>query len=277
MRICFNFYRKKTPSLIIIENGSLIHGKSEKSFSLFKKLERFFFKNSSYSLYAPFFAMRIGESKEFIFDPYKSPINLGYLLYKGFSIVDVRDFKENQKIITIKRVSPLLKQDKKYSWLIKLPRTGKNGKRIYVYKFRTMQPYAEYLQSDMIKINGFNSDGTIKEDFRITKIGKFLRKYWLDELPMLLNFLKGDLKLIGVRPLSDAMLSQYPKEFVPFRNRFKPGLIPPYYIDNPQSFEEIIQSEERYLKQYEKAPLKTDFIYFLKFLDRILFKGVRSK
>ncbi len=209
--------------------------------------------------------------------PKKLKVYLGIFFYYGFKIINVT--QDNYKVhFKVKKTKCVDENccDKRYSILIKLPRTGKNGKRIYVYKFRTMQPYSEYLQDYVIECNGLNSDGTIRNDFRITKWGKFLRRYWLDELPMLINFFKGDLKLIGVRPLSDSMLSKYPKEFVSFRNQFKPGLIPPYYIDKPKTFEELIESEERYLFKSQQSPIKTDIIYFLKFLKAAILKGVRS-
>ncbi len=242
------------------------------------KLKNFFkiIKNQN-NIYQEFFLMRVGSTKTIIFDYRKAnQINLAYLVYKGFKIVNIENIDKNIKKITIKRVLATLKEDKKYSWLIKLPRSGKNGKRIYVYKLRTMYPYSEYLQTEIIRMNGLNDDGTIKDDFRITKFGKFARKFWLDELPMLLNFIKGDLKIIGIRPLSDSMLSLYPKDFVNFRNQFKPGLIPPYYIDCPKNFNELIESEKKYLLKYKKNPLLTDLTYFIKFIDRVLFKGVRS-
>ncbi len=206
-----------------------------------------------------------------------NPVYLGIFYYYGFDIVSVYE-SSNRVRVKLKKIKEIPNSllPKKYSFLIKLPRTGKGGKRIYVYKARSMQPYSEYLQDYVIRVNGLNDDGTIKDDFRITKIGKFLRKYWLDELPMVINFFKGDLKLIGVRPLGDSMLSIYPKEFVRYRNRFKPGLIPPYYIDQPKSFEELIESEKRYLQKYEKNPIKTDIEYFFKFLKALIIKGVRS-
>lgn len=203
-------------------------------------------------------------------------IYLGMIYYYGFEILSIHN--ENSKIVLrIKKIKDLPNlEPKHYGILIKLPRRGKGGKRIYVYKLRTMEPYSEYLQDFVIKHNGLNGDGTIHKDFRITKWGRFFRKYWLDELPMLLNFLNGNLKLMGVRPLSDSMLSNYPEDFVEFRNIFKPGLIPPYYIDSPKTFDEIIESERRYLNKYNKNPILTDIIYFFKFLKVVFLKGVRS-
>lgn len=206
-----------------------------------------------------------------------SPLYLGAIFYFGFEIEVVVKMK-NRVMLQLykKRELENSVKPKRYTFLIKLPRTGVGGKRIYVYKVRTMQPYSEYLQDYVIRVNGLNNDGTIKNDFRITKLGRVLRKYWLDELPMLINLIKGDLKLIGVRPLGDAMLHLYPKEFIKYRNRFKPGLIPPYYIDQPKSFEELIASEKRYLQAYEKNGFKTDISYFGKFLKALFLKGVRS-
>ncbi len=220
---------------------------------------------------------KIGESLELkVHIKRFCPLYLGMIFYYGFEI-DRAINMGRKMILYIHKNRELSKsiKPKKYSFLIKLPRTGLNGKKIYVYKVRTMQPYSEYLQDYVIKVNGLNDDGTIKNDFRITKIGKFLRKYWLDELPMLINFFKGDLKLIGVRPLGDAMLKLYPKEFRTYRSKFKPGLIPPYYIDQPKSFEALIESEKRYLQEYEKNGFKTDFIYFIKFIKAFL-RGARS-
>jgi len=219
--------------------------------------------------------IKIGDILVIEEDIVKEP--LGYLVYKGFEIISVKRKINNIYIVKIKKVKYISrKKDKKYSFLIKLPRTGKNGKKIYVYKFRTMQPYSEYIQDLVIRYNGLNNDGTIRNDFRITKLGRFLRKYWLDELPMLINWFRGDLKLIGVRPLSDTMLNQYPRDFVEIRNNHKPGLIPPYYIDSPKSFEGIIESEIKYIKAYDEKGYITDVKYFFMFLKKVIFGGVRS-
>ena len=122
----------------------------------------------------------------------------GYFVHHGFEVEQSIEKKGEITVDIIKKRDVKSVKDRNYSWLIKLPRTGKDGKRIFVYKLRTMEPYSEYIQDFVIKKNGLNSDGTIRNDFRITKTGKFLRRYWLDELPMIINFLKGDLKLIGL-------------------------------------------------------------------------------
>lgn len=200
----------------------------------------------------------------------------GCFVYYGFKVLNTVEMGNKAIVEIVKNKTIGHFQDKKYSLFITLPRTGKNGKRILVYKLRTMQPYSEYIQDFVIKKNGLNKNGTIKNDFRITKMGNFLRRYWLDELPMLINFIRGDLKFIGIRPLSDTMLNQYPQEYIPLRNKYKPGLIPPYYIDKPDSFEGLIQSEKKYISAYEKKSLITDTKYFLMFLNAVLFGRVRS-
>jgi lipopolysaccharide/colanic/teichoic acid biosynthesis glycosyltransferase len=82
-------------------------------------------------------------------------------------------------------------------------RTGKGGRRFYMYKFRTMVPNAEELKSKYAHLNELQwPDFKITNDPRITRVGKFLRKTSLDELPQLFNVLKGEMSLVGPRPTS---------------------------------------------------------------------------
>jgi lipopolysaccharide/colanic/teichoic acid biosynthesis glycosyltransferase len=104
-----------------------------------------------------------------------------------------------------------------------------------------------------------------------------MRKFWLDELPMVFNILKGDMKLVGVRPLSKHYFNLYTEEMRQKRIRFKPGLVPPFYVDMPKTLEEIMQSESRYLDAYARNPLWTDFRYFFLAFYNIIFKRARSK
>jgi lipopolysaccharide/colanic/teichoic acid biosynthesis glycosyltransferase len=173
--------------------------------------------------------------------------------------------------------APEYNNEATYGPLISLRRVGKGGKLLKVYKMRTMYPYSEYVQALIYEWNGLGDGAKFKDDPRITPLGKFMRKYWLDELPMLWNFLKGDMKLFGVRPISPHYFSLYPKEFQEFRRKFKPGLIPPVYVEIPKSVEDTADIEWRYLKAYEKNPVRTDLRYLYRFLDNILIKKVRSK
>lgn len=112
--------------------------------------------------------------------------------------------------------------------------------------------------------------------FALVLLEGFLRKFWLDELPMLYNFLKGDVKLVGVRPLSQHYFSLYPEDFQKKRINYKPGLIPPFYSDLPKTLEDIIESEKLYLQKYDKKPFITDLKYFFKAVFNIILKKVHS-
>lgn len=164
----------------------------------------------------------------------------------------------------------------RYGPLIKLKRVGYKQKTIFVYKFRTMHSYAEHLQSLLYEINGMSKGDKIPNDFRVTGWGKVFRKYWIDELPMLLNLLKRDLKLVGPRPVSMAKFALYSEELQLLRTSVKPGLLPPYYADLPSNMEEMESSERAYVESYHRSPLKTDFRYFVKAVKNILLNRSRS-
>ncbi|MCK5765126.1 MAG: sugar transferase, partial [Bacteroidales bacterium] len=156
-------------------------------------------------------------------------------------------------------------------------RIGKNGKTIYVYKMRTMHPYSEYLQEYVYAQSQLQEGGKFKNDFRVHTAGKIMRKFWIDELPMLFNLLKGDLKIVGVRPLSQHYFDLYYEELREKRIKIKPGLVPPFYTDMPKTLEEIQESELRYLDAYDKRPFLTDMRYFWKAMYNIVFRKARSK
>jgi lipopolysaccharide/colanic/teichoic acid biosynthesis glycosyltransferase len=155
-------------------------------------------------------------------------------------------------------------------------RIGKDGKIIYVYKLRTMHPYSEFIQDFVYRQNQLEEGGKFKDDFRIPGWGKIIRRLWIDELPMLFNWIKGDLKLVGVRPISNQYMSLYSKEHQELRKKFKPGLVPPFYADLPKTIEEIEKSERIYLEAYKKNPFRTDINYFLRALGNIVLKRKRS-
>ena len=89
--------------------------------------------------------------------------------------------------------------------MFKQDRTGKNGKRFKMYKFRSMVPNAEEIKLNLAHLNELKwPDFKITNDPRVTRVGGFLRKTSLDELPQLINVLKGDMSLVGPRPTSFA-------------------------------------------------------------------------
>lgn len=202
---------------------------------------------------------------------------LGRLYYCGFEVVNEQIIDNKLYFVAKKIGEPTFSIHKpSYGFLIKLPRVGKNGKIISVYKFRTMHPYSEYLQQYVFEKNNLEKGGKLKDDFRVSTVGRAFRKYWLDELPMIWNLIRGDMKLIGVRPLSQHYMSLYSDEIRSLRKKTKPGLLPPFYADMPTTLEEIMESERNYCEQYLKSPLKTDIKYLFKILNSILLKGKRS-
>ena len=201
----------------------------------------------------------------------------GRLYSCGFEILDEKVIDRNLYFVAIKVRDPLFPQNPSYGPLIGLERIGKGGKTIKVFKMRTMHPFAEYLQDYVYKKAGLQEGGKFRDDFRVTTLGRIMRKFWLDELPMFINLIKGDLKLFGVRPLSRQYFKLYTTELQKLRIKNKPGLIPPFYVDNPRTLEEIVASELRYLKSYEKHPFRTDWMYFWKAVHNILFMKYRSR
>lgn len=201
---------------------------------------------------------------------------LGRIYSCGFKVVEYQ-LQSNITVVTAEKISePLQNKNPSYGPLIKLERVGYKGKLISVYKFRTMHPFSEFIQEYVFHKNNLADGGKINNDFRVTSWGKFLRALWIDELPMVLNFIKGEMKLVGVRPLSLQYFKLYPKEVQDLRTSIKPGLVPPFYADMPVTFEEIVESERKYLISYKKTPIRTDMVYFFKAMRNILFKNVRS-
>lgn len=202
---------------------------------------------------------------------------LGRLSFCGFDIVAEKEINKQLWVIARKVKNASFQKNPTYGPLVTLNRAGCNGEIVKVYKLRTMHPYSEFLQQYIFDRNGLQEGGKLKDDFRLTAWGKVFRKLWIDELPMLYNWLKGDLKIVGVRPLSRHYLSLYDEELRRLRQRTKPGLLPPFYADLPATFEEIRASERRYLNAYLESPIRTDLRYFFRSLYNILIKAARSR
>lgn len=200
----------------------------------------------------------------------------GRLYSCGFEIIETRDIGDVQYFICKKVKAPLYPDHPTYGPIVKLKRRGKDGMMFNVYKLRTMHAYSEYLQEYVYNNNSLQEGGKFKDDFRITTEGKFFRKFWLDELPMFINIIRGEMKLIGVRPLSSHYFDLYSEELKAKRIKYKPGLIPPFYADMPTTLEEIMESEMAYLEAYEIHPFRTDLKYFFKAWYNIIFKKARS-
>jgi lipopolysaccharide/colanic/teichoic acid biosynthesis glycosyltransferase len=204
---------------------------------------------------------------------------LGRLYSCGFEVIEEKSINHLLFWKAKKIKEPAFDYNPTYGIFIRLKRVGKKGKVFNVYKFRTMHAYSEYVQAHIYQQNSLDIGGKFKDDYRVTTIGKILRKFWLDELPMFINVIKGDLKIVGVRPLSQHFYNLYRPELQQMRIKYKPGLIPPYYAQfpTPTSLEETQENEQQYLSEYEQHPLKTDIKYFFKAMHNIFIKRARSK
>lgn len=202
---------------------------------------------------------------------------LGRLYSCGFKVLSYKRIGYNTWFIAKKVNLPDYDHEARYGFFVKLHRVGLNGEMIRVYKLRTMYPFSEYIQGYIYDNNSLKNGGKLKGDFRITSWGRLFRSLWIDELPMLYNWLKGDMKLVGVRPLSEQYFNLYPEDLQELRTKVYPGLVPPFYADLPDSLEDIMESERLYLESYFKTPIRTDIRYFFKAFYNIVFRGARSK
>ncbi|MED9996653.1 MAG: sugar transferase [Paludibacteraceae bacterium] len=201
----------------------------------------------------------------------------GRLYYCGFEIVAEKKMDHYTYFVARRRQEPPRYKKRRYGPIISLNRVGKNGKTFKFYKARTMYPYSEFLQEYIYQKCGLQEGGKFTHDIRVSTAGRFMRRCWLDELPMILNLLKGDMKLVGVRPLSKHYFSLYSKELQDLRTQVKPGLLPPFYADMPKTLDEIQESELRYLKMcIQRGSFITDIIYIWKIFVNIVFKLARS-
>lgn len=201
---------------------------------------------------------------------------IGRFMCSGFKIEFIDKIDKYHFIVARKIKEPNI-QKVSYGPFFKMQRVGKNGKLFYVYKLRTMHPFAEFMQQYMIEEHGYSHTGKLNDDFRMTRWAKVFRKYWVDEIPQLINLLKGDMSIVGVRPVSKVYFDLLPEELRNERLKFKPGCIPPYVsLNYNSSKEDVLAAEEIYLNQKKIKPLSTDFVYFFKAIYNIIIKRKRS-
>ena len=131
-------------------------------------------------------------------------------------------------------------------------RVGRDGKLFWLYKFRTMCPDAEEQLNELLSQN--QMDGPvfkIKDDPRITRVGRFLRKTSLDELPQLLNVLRGDMSIVGPRPALPREVELY-SDYQRQRLYVTPGLSCYWQIAphrNEMSFDEWVALDLKYIHE----------------------------
>ncbi|MBN1186758.1 MAG: sugar transferase [Bacteroidales bacterium] len=201
---------------------------------------------------------------------------LGRLVYCGFEIIEFKEVGGMMYYVGMKTSLPSDYAKPSFHPLFKMQRIGKGGKMIGVYKMRTMHPYSEYLQDFVIRLNGYNEVGKPANDFRVTSWGKWMRKLWLDEAPQIINILKGEMKLVGVRPLSRVRFNELPEDVQKARVNHKPGCFPPYVALCMPDEHQNIEAEVIYMKDKEQHPFTTDIKYLYKSVYNILANKIRS-
>lgn len=149
-------------------------------------------------------------------------------------------------------------------------RVGKNGRVFNFYKFRSMIPHAEEMLDKLLEQN--EMDGPvfkIKDDPRITRFGRFIRRTSIDELPQLWNVLKGDMSLVGPRPPLPREVEQYNERQMQ-RLAVTPGLTCYWQVQpcrNSLSFEEWLALDMQYISQ---RSFKTDLIVLCKTVGAVI-------
>jgi lipopolysaccharide/colanic/teichoic acid biosynthesis glycosyltransferase len=166
-------------------------------------------------------------------------------------------------------VSFLIKRSSKGPVFFKQQRVGYNGRLFNCLKFRTMVENAEELRDDLLELN--EMDGPvfkIKNDPRLTKVGKILRKTSIDELPQFINVLRGDMSLVGPRPPIPSEVKEY--ELVDRRRlSMRPGITCLWQVNGRNSipFEKWMELDRQYIDQWS---LWLDFKILAKTIPAVL-------
>lgn len=161
-------------------------------------------------------------------------------------------------------------EDPKGAVFFSQKRVGLNGKEFNMYKFRSMVSNAEEKLAELLKYNEVSGAMfKMKDDPRITRIGKFIRKTSIDELPQLFNVLKGDMSLVGPRPPLPREVLEYTK-YQRQRLFVVPGCTGLWQVSgrNSLGFEDMVELDLRYIKKRSilldvKIILKTIMIMIL--------------
>lgn len=155
-------------------------------------------------------------------------------------------------------------------------RMGLKGKEFKIYKFRTMKNNAEELIQNFTKEEKelYEKNYKLKNDNRITSLGKILRKTSLDELPQFINILKGDMSLIGPRPIVIKELEKYKEKKEEFLS-VRPGLIGYWqaYSKEDTTYEERIEMELYYIRN---ESFVFDIKIFFKSIITVIKKAINN-
>lgn len=158
-------------------------------------------------------------------------------------------------------------------------RIGLNGRKFKLYKFRTMVVNAEKDQQKLAYLN--EADGPvfkIRNDPRLTSVGKFLSHSGLDELPQFLNILIGDMNLIGPRPLPVNEANKINVKYKNERESVKPGLLSPWIFNGYHrlSFDDWMKSDISYIKNKSFSYDAKIFLKSILFLISLFFETIKE-
>jgi len=156
-------------------------------------------------------------------------------------------------------IAILIKLDDGGSIFFRQTRVGQYGKPFKIYKFRTMVENAEKLGAQVTK----------GDDPRITKVGRFLRKYKLDELPQLINVLKGEMSLVGPRPEVPKFVKLFEEDYKEIL-KVKPG-ITDYASLEFKDENELLKGAENPEEVYIREILPKKIEYYKRYLKEISF------
>ena len=150
-------------------------------------------------------------------------------------------------------VGPIIKMESPGPIFFKQKRVGKNGRYFYLYKFRSMYVDAEERKSELMAQNEMSGlMFKMDNDPRITKVGKFIRKTSIDELPQFINVLKGDMSLVGTRPPTVNEFNQYEGHHKR-RLSMKPGITgmwQAYGRNTVKDFEDVVKMDLNYIDNW---------------------------
>jgi undecaprenyl-phosphate galactose phosphotransferase len=170
----------------------------------------------------------------------------------------------------------LIKMGSKGPVIYQQIRVGRNGRPFMCYKFRTMYPDADIRFNELLKRNPaaareWEKYRKLRNDPRITLIGRFLRATSLDELPQLINILKGDMGLVGPRPVTEEEIRKYYKDAAVLCFGIHPGLTGLWQVSgrNCLSYEKRIELDTWYVKNWSfwldiKILLKTVLVVLIR-------------
>lgn len=202
--------------------------------------------------------------------------NFDCIVKSGYPMVVFSPVKENHTMLVLKRVIDViggfvgciislpiilitaipLKIESRGPLIFKQQRVGKNGRVFYIYKLRSMYVDAEKRKRELEKAN--KMDGhmfKIDNDPRITKVGRFIRKYSIDELPQFWNVLKGDMSLVGTRPPTIDEFEKYESHHKR-RLSMRPGITGNWQVSGRSDicdFEEVVRLDCEYIDNWSLA------------------------